>query len=107
MAGDDMRRSRSETMVALRCGAAVRDITPTFPVALHGYGARDQLSLSDAQAHTPLIGAHGPFSPHRPTRPVPPHCGPPQGRPRSGGVGRAARGSLVFPAGHLGACAAG
>ena len=44
-------------MVALRCGAAVRDITPTFPVALHGYGARDQLSLSDAQAHTPLIGA--------------------------------------------------
>ena len=51
-------------MVALRCGAAVRDITPTFPVALHGYGARDQLSLSDAQAHTPLIGAHGPFSPH-------------------------------------------
>lgn len=42
-------------MVVLRCGAAVRDITPSYPVSLHGYAARDRMSDDprEAQSATP------------------------------------------------------
>ena len=36
----------------LRCGVALRDITPAHPVALHGYGSRTE--LSDATCSEPI-----------------------------------------------------
>ena len=45
-----------------KCGAAVRDITPSYPVSLHGYGARDRLSDDPRSAATQTTAPSEPIT---------------------------------------------